>query len=158
MKTFFKYLRKGETAATVICMILFTIMGFLQVFFRLVLKSPLSWSEEACRYLFIWSTMFGAILVSADDEHFKVDMLVQVLPKAIQNVAKALSFFLIGAFSYVLIFYGYKLMMASTVRVSPAMGIRMTYVYSIFIINGVLVLLHLFETICREIRQSGGKK
>ena len=66
-------------------MIAFTIVGFLQVFFRVFLKNPLAWSEEACRYLFIWSMMLGAILVAAENGHFRVDFLVSKLPKALQR-------------------------------------------------------------------------
>ena len=159
MTTFFKYLRKGEAFATMLFMVLFTVMGFLQVFFRLVLQSPLSWSEEACRYLFIWSTMFGAVLVSADNEHFKVDILLNALPAPLQAVFRWLAYVIIAVFSYILIWHGYRLMMASTIRVSPALGIRMTYIYSIFVINGVLAFLHLFETIVNEFRgRKGGDK
>ena len=28
--------------------------AFAQVIFRLILKSPLAWSEEVCRYCFVW--------------------------------------------------------------------------------------------------------
>lgn len=147
MKTFFRYLHKGETFVTVLFMVLFTVMGFLQVFFRLVLRSPLSWSEEACRYLFIWSTMLGAVLVSSENGHFKVDMLVMMMPKRLQAVFQFLSYLLVAVLSYILIRYGYRLMMSNTTRISPAMGIKMTYVYSIFVINGVLVLVHLLESL-----------
>ena len=128
-------------------MVLFTLVGFLQVFFRLVLRNPLSWSEEACRYLFIWSTLMGAVLVSAEDGHFKVDMLVSMMPKGLQTVLRYISYGLIAVFSLVLIKYGYVLMMSNTTRISPAMGIKVMYIYSIFVINGGLVLLHLVEAI-----------
>ncbi|RKJ03828.1 TRAP transporter small permease [bacterium D16-54] len=153
MNKFFRILRKTETIITVISMIAFTIVGFLQVFFRVFLKSPLAWSEEACRYLFIWSMMLGAILVAAENGHFRVDFLVSKLPDPLQRITTGLSCLLMAVFSLLIIYYGYKLMMSNTTRVSPALGIRMMYIYLIFPINGILVLLHLAEGIVK-----GGKE
>lgn len=147
MVRFFKGLRTFETAVTVITMMAFTVVGFLQVFFRVFLKDPISWSEELCRYLFIWSTMLGAVIVSANNEHFKVDMLVNLFPKSIRSVCKYFCYLLITLFSAVLIFFGIKLMMANQIRVSPALGVKMSYVYLILPLNGTLVILHVLESI-----------
>lgn len=125
----------------------FTCVGLLQVIFRVFLKHPLGWSEEACRYLFVWSMMLGAILVSSENSHFRVDFLVNKFPKTFQKFLSVLSYVLIAVFSLLLIYYGYTLIASNTARVSPALGIKMAYVYLIFPINGILVLLHLLETV-----------
>lgn len=157
MIRFFKALRKFENASTVITMVAFTIVGFLQVFFRVFLKNPISWSEELCRYLFVWSTMLGAVVVSANHEHFKVDFLINLLPKYLQSVIKYFSFILVTVFSCVLIVFGIKLMIANQIRVSPALGIKMSYVYTILPLNGILVILHVFESIYMQARQKKGE-
>ena len=36
------------------------VVGFAQVVFRYVLESPLSWSEELVRYVFVWSVFLTA--------------------------------------------------------------------------------------------------
>ena len=158
MKIFFCYLHKGETIATVLFMVMFTVMGLLQVIFRLVLHHTLSWSEEACRYLFIWSTMLGAVLVSSENGHFKVDLLVSLLPQQLHVVFHFIAYVLIALFSYILIRYGYQLMMSNTTRISPALGIKMTYIYSVFVINGVLVLIHLLESLYNDFAMAKGGK
>lgn len=150
MKGFFRGIRKIETVFTVFFMLMFTVTGFLQVVFRVFLKSPLGWSEEACRYSFIWSMILGAVLVSAENGHFRVDFLVNMLPTPIRKILTVFSYLLIGGFSVILIRYGYLLMMSNTTRISPALGIKMTYIYTIFIINGCLVLLHLAESVYHD--------
>lgn len=57
----------------------------------------------------------------------------------------------------ILIRYGYLLMMSNTTRISPALGIKMTYIYTIFIINGCLVLLHLVESVYRDFFETEGE-
>jgi len=150
---FFKILRKTEVFLTVSAMVAFTVIGFLQVFFRVVVQNPISWSEEACKYLFVWSTMLGAVLVSANNEHFSVDMLTTLMPKKIQLLFKyLLSYTLIFIFSLILIVFGFQLVFINTVRVTPALGIKIMYVYLIIPISGFLVILHLVEGIYKTIK------
>lgn len=156
MIRFFKALRKFENASTVITMVAFTIVGFLQVFFRVFLRNPISWSEELCRYLFVWSTMLGAVVVSANNEHFKVDIIINLLPKHLKSVVKYFGLLIVTVFSGVLIVFGVKLMIANQIRVSPALGIKISYVYLILPLNGILVILHVLESIYMEVLQKKG--
>src|SRR6185503_8800510 len=54
----------------------------LQVFFRYVLNSSLSWSEEAARYLFIWAAVLGFSSSVEAQRLFRFDMVAQRLPPA----------------------------------------------------------------------------
>ena len=36
------------------------VIAFAAVFFRFVLSDPLTWSEEAARYMMVWVTFLGA--------------------------------------------------------------------------------------------------
>lgn len=47
---------------------------FLQVFFRYVFNSPLIWTEEAARYLYVWVTFFTAGYCV--HEHLHVEMTI----------------------------------------------------------------------------------
>ncbi|MFV0497418.1 MAG: TRAP transporter small permease [Candidatus Fimivivens sp.] len=151
MKKFFSGLRKTETVLAVTFMVAFTAVGFLQVFFRVFIKNPLAWSEELCRYLFVWSMFLGAVLVAANDEHFKVDFVVSLFPKSLQTMFRYVSYVFVAVFSVLLIKYGLNLMLANPTRITPALGIKAMYIYTIFPINGVLVLLHLVEQILADL-------
>ena len=155
MGKFFAGLRKLETVLLVFFMAAFTVVGFMQVFFRVFLRSPLAWSEEACIILFIWCIFLGAVMVADKNEHFKVDFLVNSFPPKLQTVMKYFSWMMVALFSLIMVIYGYRLMMASTVRVTPALRIPQMYVYTIVPLNGILVILHLFEHVVNDIR---GKK
>lgn len=158
MEKFFKGLRKVETVLAVIAMVAFTVVAFLQVFFRVFLHAPLAWSEELCKFCFIWCMYLGSILVSADEEHFTVDFFTKLMPPVVQAVLRYLSYALIALFSFILIKYGWGLVATNMNRVSPALSVHMGYIYTIFPLNGVLVLVHVIERIYHDIISSRGSK
>ncbi|SDI15291.1 TRAP transporter small permease [Alteribacillus bidgolensis] len=47
----------------------------LQVFFRYVLNSPLTWTEEAARYLNIWIVLFGTAVAVCERDNLRVDLV-----------------------------------------------------------------------------------
>lgn len=63
-----------EHVATVL-FILFFIAVLLQVLFRYVLNLPLTWSEEAARYLNVWAVLLGAALAVKRRDHLRVDLI-----------------------------------------------------------------------------------
>jgi len=155
MDKFFSGLRKLESAILICLMAAFTVVGFMQVFFRVFLRSPLAWSEEACVLLFIWCMFWGAVMMADKNQHFRVDFFVNSFPQKLQTVMKYFSWIMVALFSLLMIVYGHRLMMANTVRVTPALRIPQMYVYTILPLNGILVILHLFEHISNDFR---GKK
>ena len=56
----------------------------LQVFFRYVLNSPLTWSEELARYLFIWCAFLGWIVASRKRSHLAMTFVVDRMPPRAQ--------------------------------------------------------------------------
>lgn len=151
MGTFFKAIHKAEKLILIILMVALTIISFLQVFFRLVVHDPLAWSEEASRYLFVWATFFGAVVVLSKNEHFKIDFVVELFPKKAQKYFIYFSYLCVAIFSYILIFYGFALQQSASSQLSPALRLNMMWVYSIIPITGVLMLLHLIELIYKDI-------
>lgn len=150
MKAFFSALRKVEAWAAALFLVGFTIVAVLQVTFRLCMN-PLPWSEELCKFLFFWCTFIGAIVVSSNDGHFKVDYFVLKFPAKVQTFLRYFSYALVALFCGILIYYGIILMQSNVNRVSAAMGLPMHYVYTIIPINGCLVLLHLVEQILKDV-------
>ena len=49
---------------------------FLQVVFRYVFNSPIEWSEETARILFVWITLLGTYLGVKSKSHNSIETLV----------------------------------------------------------------------------------
>ena len=65
------------------------VVGFAQVLFRFVFESPLSWSEELIRYVFVWSVFLTAAIA------FRLDLHPHAIVKSPQGhlpTAKTLGF------------------------------------------------------------------
>lgn len=57
-----------------------TALVIMNVILRKVFNSGLSWSEETCRFLFIWVTFLGAILANdagLHGDHMRMDFIVE---------------------------------------------------------------------------------
>ena len=48
---------------------------FLQVIMRYIFNNSLSWSEELCKYLFVWMIWLGTSLSAREHGHIAIDLL-----------------------------------------------------------------------------------
>ena len=55
-----------------------------QVVFRYAFNSPLTWSEELARFLFIWCAFLGWIVASRRHSHLAMTFVVERLPRISQ--------------------------------------------------------------------------
>ena len=106
----------------------------LQVFCRFVLKSPLVWCEEFCRYAGIWLVMLSTALAIHKRSHMVIDIVVEKLPALTQRILVAFSDVLILGISVYMTFAQYTLTEKFFGTPSAAMRIPMGIVYT-----GVLV-------------------
>ena len=64
--------RYFEAVFMVVLMFAISIVTGLQVFSRYVLDDALSWSEEICRYMFIWMVYFGISYAIRQRRHIRI--------------------------------------------------------------------------------------
>jgi TRAP-type transport system small permease protein len=96
----------------------------IQIFFRYVLHSPLTWTEEASRYSFIWTVLLGAAFAVRRREHVVMDVLVKKFPTALQkHISLILNLIILISLIYLLpiswkFFWFMKNVSAPTLRIS----------------------------------------
>ncbi len=77
----------------VIALMLFAaifVVVLLQVFFRYVLNSPLIWTEELARYLFVWLCFVGWVIAGRGGHHIAIGLLRDRLPPVPRRLLLAL--------------------------------------------------------------------
>ncbi len=57
-------------------------------FGRYVLHKPVIWAEEVLGYSLVWMVYLGAIVVTATDQHLRMDLLAQLLSRKTQLVLR----------------------------------------------------------------------
>lgn len=126
--------------------LLSAIMGY-SVIMRYVFNDSLSWAEEICRYLFVWSTFLSASLCLRRRSSIKIDMLVLSLPSHLQRII------LVVGDVIMLVFFGYMLNggikatvgMFESGQTSPALMLPMYFVFASTVVGFALSIVRLLQ-------------
>lgn len=97
---------KAVDGACVALMILLVVDVWLGVFARYVWPLPITFMEEAARYLMIWVALLAVSSGIARREHIGVQMVFAQLPSSVRRALLALVDVLAVGFFAVLVWYG----------------------------------------------------
>lgn len=122
-----------------ICFGSMTLIIFAQVFFRYILKSPLSWSEESARYLFVWVSFIGSVVAARRHQHIGVEMLINKLPDPIQKYIRILAHLITALFFGVVSWYTIRMIPKLMAQTTSALKIPMAIPYLGVLIGCVLM-------------------
>jgi TRAP-type C4-dicarboxylate transport system permease small subunit len=136
-----------ETLLTVVMTVLVLDVVW-QVFSRYVLKDPSSWTEELATFLMIWVALLGACVALNRGAHLGIDYFVSKFSARKRLYTELFVFACIAAFSASVMLLGGIRLARLTFRlgqVSPAMGLKMGYVYLAVPISGFFLVLYSVE-------------
>lgn len=80
-----------EEVFLVILMVVAVILVSAQIITRFVTKTPLPWSEELARYIFLWLTWVGAAFATKERKHITIDVVTERLPQLGKRACLVLS-------------------------------------------------------------------
>lgn len=128
-----------------------------QVFYRYVIHASLSWSEEAARFLTVWTVFLGVAIALRTKSLIAVEVVVQFVPKKIESIFRILvllfSLFLVGY----LIYLGIELCLDATNQNSTALGIPMWIPYASIPVGSFFTLLNIFVVLFEILKEKGEK-
>lgn len=137
-------LKKFDPIFKWLCVIILggmTLCIFLQVIFRFILKSPLTWSEEVARYLFIWMTFIGSYVGARKGQHIGVEALQKALPGVFGRALASLAHLITAAFFFIVAYFVISFWPKLSMQTSPALEIPITCVYLSMIIGSAFMCL-----------------
>jgi len=130
-----------------------------QVFTRFILKDPSTWSEELAVFMLIWVSLLGAAVALNRGAHLGIDYFVGKLPPRKRLYTEIFVFLCIALFSFTVMVLGGIDLVTSTLKLkqlSPALGIKVGYVYLAVPISGFFLVLYsvidLFERVAESIK------
>ena len=137
MKTL-KFLDKHlEVFIMVLLLSSFVVFMLFQFFRRYIFNDSLSWSEEFCRYCFIWM-MFVAFSYSARlGSDLRVDALISMLPQGCRNIIEIINLILCIMVAGFLFYHSFGTVagVMETGEASVALKLPMQYVYAASVVG-----------------------
>lgn len=142
-----------KTCAVIIAIMLamMVIFTIAQVICRTWFTS-LSWSEEATRFLLIWSTFLGASCVYRHNGNIAITVIQNFFPQRTRKNLRALIHGLCLILFCVLCWYGF-LYCSRQVRTASAIPIKMKYIYMCLPVSMIIMSVHAAVMFIEELRQ-----
>ena len=106
-----------------------TLLIFIQVIARYCLHTPLAWSEEGARCLFIWMTFIAGYVGARKKQHIGVELIQDLFPAGTKRVMQFLSNMLAAGFCILVLYYCCQQWGKLSSQTSPALGFQMSIVY-----------------------------
>jgi len=113
-----------------------------QVWYRFILNNPLSWSEEAARYLFVWISFMGAAAGVRYQVHLGIDLMEKILPAGSYRIVVIIVNLIIQVFLLMIIYWGFKILGIIQFQESPSMHISMRYPYMAVPMGAIFMLIN----------------
>lgn len=138
MKQFFQKFEEN-LAALFMGGLLFTL--FLQVFTRYALNDPLSWTEEAARYIYVYIVFLGASAAISDRSHVGIDYFAKALPIKAQWIVSFVVNLVILVVLALLIYWGWRAAMRQWNMPLVVLEVPYTWVYIAIPATAVLMTI-----------------
>ena len=148
-----KFIVKGLFYACSLLMFSMLAIITAQVLSRYIFSSPLTWSEELGRYIFVWMSFLGMAVAIRQGSHVALDILVKKLTGVNQKILMLINNGLILFFGACLSISGFKFVELGMKQTSPTLQIPMQYVYAVIPISGVLLLYFVLSETVKVFRK-----
>jgi C4-dicarboxylate transporter, DctQ subunit len=128
--------RRAENVVAAMLVTMF-VCFILQIVFRYVLNFPVGWTEEVSTLMWIWGVLWGAVFVLDEKDEVRFDIIYSVVAERTRRV------FTVITGIALIVAYAVSLPAASgyvgfmKVERSAYLGVRLDYLYSIFILFSV---------------------
>tara|TARA_B110000967_G_scaffold189607_1_gene213465 strand:- start:1162 stop:1674 length:513 start_codon:yes stop_codon:yes gene_type:complete len=140
---------KPIIAILFLSMILIT---FTQVIFRYILNSALPWAGEITIFFFIWIIFLGAAITLHKGLHIGVDIFINFLNKKYKKLILIFTNILIVIFCGLIIVGSIPLIIDNFTQRSPALEIRLTFIYAAIPISMIAMIFIIINKLVRIIK------
>jgi TRAP-type transport system small permease protein len=127
----------------IFCVVSFFVFVALDVFARTIVY-PIIWAQEVAIFSYIWAVFMGSGLAIRKDSHFKIDILLNILPR-MKRVFEFLNLAFATVFVYLLIGPGLNFALMGIKRLSNPSGIPLFFPSIAIPICGLFFLYFIVE-------------
>ncbi|OHB56685.1 MAG: hypothetical protein A2173_01725 [Planctomycetes bacterium RBG_13_44_8b] len=116
-----------------------------QVYTRFIMKNPSKWTEELAVFMLIWVALLGSAVALNRGAHLGIDYFVGKLSPMKRLYTEIFVFLCVSIFSFCVMILGGMDLVISTLQlnqISPALGVKIGYVYLAVPISGFFLVLY----------------
>lgn len=117
----------------------------MQIFARQIFNSPLIWSEELSRLIFVYVGLFGVSMGIRSQQHIMIDFLYAKFPKSMQKIVFTIIQILILACLIFFLYFGYDLFIKKEEIEIVSLGISMKWMYLALPLITLLMLVRFYQ-------------
>jgi len=128
------------------------LLSAVQIIFRYFLDASISWSNDFNQLMMMWMVMIGAGGMLWKRSHFTLTIVVEKLPKRIQNLLRIVVYIAIAIFAIFLIATGTQLASKAD-QIVPALGIAYFYVYLAMPVGALFIFLFSLGLVLKEMKK-----
>ena len=149
-------LRRFEDAVGILLFSAMLIVVLAQVFVRFLLYQwmQIAWADEIGRALLVWSSFWGAVLVTRESRHITVDLLYDAVPAPAQLALRVLGDLVLAGFLLLVLSMGLPIFLDSLRRPSPATGLPYFIFDGALWISSGMMIVHVAVNAARRWRPS----
>ena len=123
------------------------IFGILvaQILFRQAFQSPLIWSEELAKLLFVYVGMLGISVATRKQEHVYIDFLTNLMPASVKKITNSFVQLVIFLGIIFFIHFGIKTFLDASFPIDALGGISEKWIYASLPLISILMLVRFFQ-------------
>lgn len=125
-----------------ICMVVLTIIVFLDVIMRYIFKQGFSWSQEVATLMMVWFSLIGMAIGVLEKIHISIEMFTAKLSPRALSVLESIDHLLVAAFGGLMVYFGIQIMVMTKLSTMPATKLPTSVLYVILPLSGILVVLN----------------
>jgi TRAP-type transport system small permease protein len=139
-----EWIGRAIVGASIAAIVVITIVA---VWYRYGLDSPLSWTEQVCRILFVWSVFAGAAVLYRRMLHIAIDMFVFMLPERLQTIVFWINQGLMLGVAAMMVWFGLEISIGTLDQTFGALEISPASFYFAAPFCGALIILFWIEKV-----------
>jgi len=129
----------------------------VQVFFRYIMGSPLTWPEEVARYVYVWVAFLAVAKLAGERQLYAIDFLISRAGATIRQIVDVLITLATIAFFAIALNSAWSVL-AANVRIRMSTGIPVNFLYASLPVAAVLIILALLPRLFEQMRALTDKR
>lgn len=150
-----QYINRFLAFAAISMLAAMSVIVFAQVVFRIV-HASIPWSEEASKYLLIWSTFLGSAMGIRKGSMVGLEFVGNLLPKKGKNLLKTVVDFVMAALLLLLIVVGFWASRRVWFQTTPVLKLPMGLMYAAVPVGSVFMLFNLLVNVIYRLTEKEG--